>query len=611
MRRLAVLATTLALWNTLFTAPSWFVQAKQVAFGKAVAAVRPNGHKKNATFNQTSLAGPSSNITKKSSLVEQLSSYMNIGQTDVNKILERISGSDHHFNLSSSIGNYTEPRAERSRQLVFYGFVVIVFRREILFILHFTFLDIFRFLNRVFKSGARGWFGIIVKSLLLAEVTRRVYLSHGKILFTNNDANEDSDDVGHDNHKSESGPLKHEERDKSTVGLQAQLKKVSRPILLILILALSSWMKNPMIPFFASPLISGLQEQRLPIVQCKQSQHFAFEHLNQRYLYDSISFKRSKKQARKLQQNSSPRDIRDYLFSGDESVMIDSMDAIRYRNEGNDTVVVLDWTNGFLDSDIRSMNVVRDQASFLLRQSSSEDKDSKIDEIVVLVESPGGSVMSYSLAAEQLLRLREAGIRLTICVDKIAASGGYMIACTADPGQLFASPLAMVGSIGVIGQSINVRKVLEGWGVHPIVFRGGKEKAPLTAFDNITEEGKMLVQKNVDLVHLAFIRHVVECRPAVKPHIECISTGDSWLAQDAQRLGLIDELTTSDQYLSTRMENDGADVYKLQRLIPPKYSFLQPHLATSAAFDNVVRREKTGLTVILRSLKRVLEAFSA
>ncbi|EEC48617.1 predicted protein, partial [Phaeodactylum tricornutum CCAP 1055/1] len=101
--------------------------------------------------------------------------------------------------------------------------------------------------------------------------------------------------------------------------------------------------------------------------------------------------------------------------------------------------------------------------------------------------------------AQQLVRLRnEPGLTVTIVVDKVAASGGYMIACTASPGRLFAAPFAVVGSIGVIGQTFNIHKTLEGWGVRPLVFRGGRDKAPVGLVGEVTEEGLAKVQDMVD-----------------------------------------------------------------------------------------------------------------
>jgi ClpP class serine protease len=185
-------------------------------------------------------------------------------------------------------------------------------------------------------------------------------------------------------------------------------------------------------------------------------------------------------------------------------------------------------------------------------------------EVVALLESPGGSASDDALAAQQLIRLRDQGVNVTVCVDKIAASGGYMIACTSSPGCLFAAPFAIVGSIGVVGE-INIHKALQGWGIKPLVFRGGRDKAPLSLIGKVTKEGVEKVQLMVDDTHRAFKRHVADSRPSMTSRIEEIATGNAWMGYDALELGLIDKILTSDEYLGDRMRN-GSRVLKLYRI---------------------------------------------
>jgi ClpP class serine protease len=182
-----------------------------------------------------------------------------------------------------------------------------------------------------------------------------------------------------------------------------------------------------------------------------------------------------------------------------------------------------------------------------------------------------------------------------------------MIACTASPGQLFAAPFAVLGSIGVVGQVVNVHKALTGWGVDPIVFRGGKDKAPISALGEVTVEGKTAYQNVVDNVHRAFKRHVVEARPVLEDSIEEIATGDIWLGRDALHRGLIDRLITSDEYIAESIDG-GARVLKLVRVVPSKYPFLRPTLAHVGAVRNGEgRRRSYGMLQGL--LDRVLNSF--
>jgi Peptidase family S49/Peptidase family S49 N-terminal len=95
------------------------------------------------------------------------------------------------------------------------------------------------------------------------------------------------------------------------------------------------------------------------------------------------------------------------------------------------------------------------------------------DEAVVVLQSGGGTVTGYGLAAAQLLRLKVEGqLKLTICVEQVAASGGYMMACCAD--TIIASPFAVLGSIGVITDIPNVYDRLKHEGIEFQTITAGK-----------------------------------------------------------------------------------------------------------------------------------------
>jgi len=255
------------------------------------------------------------------------------------------------------------------------------------------------------------------------------------------------------------------------------------------------------------------------------------------------------------------------------------------------TVVVLDWTK--LDERISSMNQLRHQISFLLseyrslvmkgEQSTNATLDSDNGqacspalEVVILLESPGGSVAEYGLAGQHLLRLRnEPGITLTICVDKVAASGGYLLCCTASPGRLFAAPFATVGSIGVIATQLNINKLLTNWGVEPLEFRGGKYKAPIGMVGRVSKAGERVTQTMIDDVHRAFKQHVVNARPMLKNSIEKIGNGNVWLGVDAVDLGLVDSIKTSDEYIE-QILRDGTQVLKMVQVKKPSGLFFGP-----------------------------------
>lgn len=171
----------------------------------------------------------------------------------------------------------------------------------------------------------------------------------------------------------------------------------------------------------------------------------------------------------------------------------------------------------------------------------------KGEEVVVVLESPGGAVSGYGLAASQLARLREAGLTLTVCVDKVAASGGYMMACVAN--RIIAAPFAIVGSIGVLAQVPNIHQLLKRHDVDVEVLTAGKHKAPLTLMGEKTEEGRDKFLSDLQAIHERFKGLVGQYRPGLD--IQQVTEGDFWLAEDALALSLIDEIGTSDDYLTS------------------------------------------------------------
>lgn len=188
------------------------------------------------------------------------------------------------------------------------------------------------------------------------------------------------------------------------------------------------------------------------------------------------------------------------------------------------------------------------------------------DEVVVRIESSGGAVHGYGLAASQLARLRERKIPLTACIDKVAASGGYMMACVAD--KLLAAPFAIVGSIGVVAPVANVHNVLRRLGVEYEDVTAGKFKRPTSLFGTITEEGRAKLKEQVEETHVLFKRFVSEMRP--KLDVEAVATGEYWYGTRALELGLVDALTTSDDYLLSRASSARVLEVICERPISPR-----------------------------------------
>jgi len=170
------------------------------------------------------------------------------------------------------------------------------------------------------------------------------------------------------------------------------------------------------------------------------------------------------------------------------------------------------------------------------------------DEVVLRLESGGGMVHSYGLASSQLARIRQAGIPLTICIDKVAASGGYMMACIGD--KIVSAPFAILGSIGVVAQLPNVNRLLKKHDVDFEVFTAGEYKRTVTVFGENTEKGREKFQEDLDVTHQLFKDFVSRYRPQL--HIDEVATGEVWLGVAALNKQLVDELKTSDEYLGER-----------------------------------------------------------
>lgn len=193
------------------------------------------------------------------------------------------------------------------------------------------------------------------------------------------------------------------------------------------------------------------------------------------------------------------------------------------------------------DGDVKASRIdhLRLEVSAILTIADSND------EVVICLESPGGMVHSYGLAASQLTRIRNRGIPLTAVVDMVAASGGYLMAAVAN--RVLAAPFALVGSIGVVAQVPNVHRLLKKNDVDVEILTAGKYKRTLTVMGENTEEARQKFVEELEDVHALFQEFVADNRPGLD--LEAVATGEAWYGKRALDLGLIDELATSDEYL--------------------------------------------------------------
>lgn len=167
------------------------------------------------------------------------------------------------------------------------------------------------------------------------------------------------------------------------------------------------------------------------------------------------------------------------------------------------------------------------------------------DEVVLRLESAGGTVTGYGLAAAQLMRLRDRKIKVTACVDQVAASGGYLMACAAD--RIVAAPFAILGSIGVVAQVPNLHRLLKKNDIEYEEMTAGEFKRSVSMLGEITPAGREHFRGKLDSTHEAFKRFVQQCRPNLD--IARVGDGDVWLGGEALGLGLVDALSTSDELL--------------------------------------------------------------
>ena len=203
--------------------------------------------------------------------------------------------------------------------------------------------------------------------------------------------------------------------------------------------------------------------------------------------------------------------------------------------------------------DMRASHVdsLREEVSAVLSVANSDD------EVVVCLENSGGTVHEHGLGASQLQRFLDNDIPLVVIVDKVAASGGYLMASIAN--RVVAAPFAIIGSIGVLAQLPNFNRFLEQRGIDFEQITAGKYKRTLTMFGKNTDADREKTREDLEEVHRLFKGAVQAHRPTLD--LETVATGEYWYGTRALELGLVDETGTSDDYLMRAVNRDGAQVY--------------------------------------------------
>ncbi len=280
------------------------------------------------------------------------------------------------------------------------------------------------------------------------------------------------------------------------------------------------------------------------------------ENLNEKYrslahtLKQAVLTRRERKREDKLEKQRLKRDAK--------------------RESARPRCYVIDFKGDLKASAVSSL---REEVSAVLDVAKPEDL------VVVRLENHGGVVHEHGLAASQLVRIRDAGIPLHVCVDKVAASGGYLMACVAD--KIYAAPFAILGSIGVLAQIPNFNRMLDSHGVDFEQISAGKYKRTVTMFGQNTDEDRAKLKEELEDVHKLFKGAVARFRPDLD--LEKIATGEHWYGTRALELGLADAIKTSDELLRDMVAE--RDLYHLSYKIKKP---LQKRLVSS--IDSAVER---------------------
>ncbi len=279
--------------------------------------------------------------------------------------------------------------------------------------------------------------------------------------------------------------------------------------------------------------------------KARADDHFEITHLNEKYksMSDTLRFsllpKKELKKIKKQRKKESKQEKKAATITGKKRIF------------------VLNFLGNIKASAVRHL---RKEITAILSVASSND------EVVVCLENAGGLVHEHGFAASQLSRIKQKGIPLTVAVDKVAASGGYMMACVAD--KILAAPFAIVGSIGVLAQIPNFNRMLDNHGVDFELMKAGELKRTITMFGKNTPEDREHFNEQLEDTHALFKEFVKENRPNLD--IDKIATGEHWLASRAHELNLVDELITSDDYLLEAIKD--ADVYEVTYSVPKTIS---------------------------------------
>ena len=244
-----------------------------------------------------------------------------------------------------------------------------------------------------------------------------------------------------------------------------------------------------------------------------------------------------------------PTEYKKYIKNKNKQLKKDSKKNKNQESKDKSKVFVLSFKGDVNASQAQNL---REEVTTILSIAKQTDK------VIVRIDSPGGVVNGYGFATAQLERIKQKNIPLVVCIDEIAASGGYMMSAVAD--KIISSPFAIVGSIGVVGSVPNIHDLLKKHGVRVEQHTSGQYKRTLTLTGENSEEGREKFKQDLHNIHKLFKNHIATYRPTLD--MEKVSTGEYWFGKDALELGLVDEIKTYDDYIIEYFEKN-IDVYQI------------------------------------------------
>ncbi len=219
-----------------------------------------------------------------------------------------------------------------------------------------------------------------------------------------------------------------------------------------------------------------------------------------------------------------------------------------------ENVAVIVAVGNILDGSHSPGTIGGDSTAALLRRAL---KDDSVKAVVLRVDSPGGSVFASEIIAHEILTLQAAGKPVVASMSSVAASGGYWISVVAD--KVMASRATITGSIGVFAMLPTYQRTLRAAGIASDGVGTTPWSGQLRPDRTMSSDAKQLIQLIVNNTYDDFISGVAEQRDMDKQAVDLIGQGQVWTGADALENGLIDEIGTFEDAISSAAELAGLE----------------------------------------------------